>query len=62
MSQTENASEWQGRVIAHDDFASNLAAQRLALGEIDMPRNTGNRRTTSKNALLRALHLLEARW
>ncbi|WP_156460598.1 hypothetical protein [Sphingomonas sp. Leaf339] len=42
-------------MIRHDAFAGTLQARREALGEPDMPRNAGNRRTLSKVALLDAI-------
>ncbi|MBW6531425.1 hypothetical protein KZ820_11835 [Sphingomonas sp. RRHST34] len=61
-SKTDIAADWQGRVIAHDDLVSRLSVRREELGEPDMPRNAGNRRSTSKRALLEALHQLGADW
>lgn len=52
---TEEPQTWAGRVIRHDAFAGTLQARREALGEPDMPRNAGNRRTLSKVALLDAI-------
>ena len=37
------------------EFGRTLAARRAALGEPQMPRNAGNRRTASKRALLQAI-------
>lgn len=62
ISKTDTFGDWQGRIIAHADFASRLAARREAIGEPDMPRNSGNRRTASKRALLKALDQLGADW
>ncbi len=56
------AGDWPGRVVAYRDFAADLATRRKALGEPDVPRNTGNRRTASKQALLEALDQLGAKW
>lgn len=56
------AGDWSGRVIAYRAFATNLAARREVLGEPKVLRNTGNRRTNSKKALLEALDELGATW
>jgi hypothetical protein len=61
-SKTDIAVDWQGRVIAHDDLVSRLAARWEEIGEPEMPRNAGNRRSASKRALLAALHQLGADW
>lgn len=57
-----STGEWSGRVVAYRDLAIDLAARREALGGPDVPRNAGNRRTDSKQALLKALHQLGAKW
>ncbi|MBB4641956.1 hypothetical protein [Rhizorhapis suberifaciens] len=41
--------------IPFDEFQRDLARRREALGEINMPRNSGKRRTESKKALLKAI-------
>jgi hypothetical protein len=43
-------------------FAADVARRREALGNIELPRNSGNRRTTSKRALLQAIEDLGGRW
>lgn len=37
------------------DFAADIAARREALGNPELPRNSGTRRTPSKRALLKAI-------
>jgi hypothetical protein len=44
------------------EFAADLARRREALGEINMPRNSGKRRTASKKALLKAIKYAGATW
>jgi len=44
------------------DFERDLARRREEVGFIDMPRNSGTRRTKSKRALLDALAKLGAKW
>ena len=53
---------WPGRTISHDAFAVTLSAQRDALGQPDVPRNAGTRRTASKRALLAAIEKAGGRW
>lgn len=48
--------------IAFEDFAADMARRKAAVGDIDVPRNAGNRRTESKRALLKALGETGARW
>lgn len=60
--KSEDAGQWRGRVISHDDFAYRLAKRREGLGEPDVPRNAGNRRTAGKRALLKALEQIGADW
>ena len=48
--------------IPFDEFAADLARRREALGEINMPRNSGKRRTASKKALLKAIKNAGGKW
>ena len=50
------------KAIKLEDFARELAERRAALGEIDMPRNSGLRRTESKKALLAAIKAAGGKW
>ncbi|MBJ6121353.1 hypothetical protein [Sphingomonas mollis] len=61
-STTEEHQPWAGRVIRHDDFAKTLQARRETLGEPNMPRNAGSRRTLSKVALLTAIKDVGGDW
>jgi len=45
-----------------DEFAAEVARRRAALGEVEMPRNSGKRRTASKRALLKAIEEAGGRW
>lgn len=45
-----------------ESFGARLAARRAALGNPDMPRNAGTRRTASKTALLRAIMKAGGTW
>lgn len=53
---------WPGKRITHADFAARLAARRAELGEPDLPRNSGKRRTTSKRGLLKAIEEAGGAW
>lgn len=55
-------SGWPGRRIAHADFAARLAARRAELGNPDLPRNAGTRRTPSKRALLKVIEDAGGKW
>lgn len=50
------------RAIPLADFAADIERRRRETGVTDLPRNSGERRTESKRALLRALDNLGARW
>jgi hypothetical protein len=47
---------------SHPDFASRLAARRAELGNPELPRNSGKRRTASKRALLKAIEDAGGKW
>jgi hypothetical protein len=44
------------------EFGRQLAARREALGNPDLPRNSGARRTPSKRALLKAIEEAGGEW
>ena len=48
-------SKNEPKATSFREFAAGLARRREALGEINMPRNSGKRRTESKKALLKAI-------
>lgn len=39
-----------------------IAKRRAELGEVDVPRNAGKRRTASKKALLKAIEAAGGKW
>jgi hypothetical protein len=43
-------------------FAADVARRREVAGHPEMPRNSGNRRTASKRALLKAIEELGGKW
>ena len=61
-SNISEAEDWLGPVTTHEEFAARLFARRAELGNPDMPRNSGNRRTASKRALLKAIEELGGKW
>lgn len=50
----------QGMSLA--DFGQDVVRRRTTVGDVVMPRNTGNRRTESKRALLAAIEAAGGRW
>lgn len=54
---------WTGQCIDFADFAAKLTKRREALGDdLQIPRNSGKRRTTSKRALLKAVEATGKQW
>ena len=49
-------------VIDMTEFGARLAARRAELGNPDLPRNAGDRRTPSKRALLKAIEDAGGKW
>ena len=54
--------EWTGRRVDFPAFSEALAARRAELGEPELPRNPGTRRTPSKRALLKAIEEAGGDW
>lgn len=62
-TSTERAAEWKGPRIDFEAFGRDVMRRRAALGkEIEMPRNSGTRRTESKKALLKAIEDAGGKW
>jgi hypothetical protein len=55
-------ADWPGRRIDHAQYAAKLAARREILGQPELPRNSGTRRTESKKALLKAIEDAGGKW
>lgn len=55
-------TEWPGRRIDMRTFAERLTSRRAALGNPELPRNSGKNRTPSKIALLKAIEDAGGRW
>ena len=53
---------WSGRRIDFAQFSRELTRRRAELGDIDIPRNSGTRRTPSKLALLKAIEDAGGKW
>lgn len=59
-SQTSNQP--QRRAISLQEFGRDVARRREAAGAAAMPRNSGERRTESKQGLLAAIQAVGGRW
>ena len=59
MSKADSA---QARVIDMAELGARLASRRAELGNPDLPRNAGTRRTPSKRALLKAIEDAGGKW
>ena len=56
MPNINDPASWPGKIISFDEFGAEVMRRRAALGrDIDIPRNSGERRTESKRALLEAI-------
>lgn len=44
------------------EFGARIAVRRGALGDLQIPRNSGKRRTASKKALLKAVEATGGNW
>ncbi len=56
MASTTSKADSEAPVIDMAAFGVELAARRAALGNPELPRNSGLRRTESKKALLAAIN------
>ena len=59
---TISEADWSGKRIDHTQYAAKLAARRELLGQPELPRNSGTRRTESKKALLKAIKDAGGTW
>jgi hypothetical protein len=59
---SKESDEWPGPRISHPEFARELSKRRAELGNPELPRNSGKRRTASKRALLKAIEKAGGRW
>lgn len=61
-SKRDLAPDWIGPRIDFARFSAELGARRAALGNPELPRNAGNRRTETKKALLKAIEAAGGKW
>lgn len=52
----------EAKIIDMAELAARLAARDAELGNPDLPRNPGTRRTPSKRALLKAIEDAGGKW
>ena len=52
----------EGPVIDMAELGARITRRRTELGEVEMPRNAGTRRTESKRALLKAIEDAGGKW
>lgn len=51
------------KIVTLEEFGQDVMRRRAAVGrEIDVPRNSGERRTESKRALLAAIEAIGGKW
>jgi hypothetical protein len=55
-------SKDKSKAIAFADFAADIERRRLETGITELPRNSGERRTESKKALLAAIEAAGGKW
>lgn len=48
--------------VTLEELGQRIARRRAELGEVDLPRNSGTRRTPSKRALLKAIKDAGGKW
>ena len=51
-----------GEAIPFEEFVAYIESRRIETGITDLPRNSGNRRTESKRALLKAIEEAGGKW
>ena len=54
--------QWKGRRVDFPAFSNALSKRRTETGITDLPRNSGERRTESKKALLKAIEDAGGKW
>jgi hypothetical protein len=48
--------------ITFEELGQRIARRRAEVGDVEIPRNSGNRRTASKRALLKAIEDIGGKW
>lgn len=61
-SKMSKADADEAKIIDMAELGARLAARRAALGNLDLPRNAGTRRSPSKRALLKAIEEAGGKW
>jgi hypothetical protein len=61
-SKSSQKADADLRRVSHRELAAKLIERRAELGEVDIPRNSGKRRTASKRALLKAIEEVGGKW
>lgn len=62
MASKTSKAETERPVIKMAELGARVAARRAELGNPELPRNTGERRTPSKRALLKAIKDAGGKW
>lgn len=62
MASKSSTSDPEPEAVSLEEFGREVERRREALGLVDMPRNTGTRRTASKRALLEAIAAAGGKW
>jgi hypothetical protein len=62
MALETSRAEDAAPVIELAELGARVAARKAALGMADLPRNSGQRRTESKKALLKAIEDIGGKW
>jgi hypothetical protein len=60
--KSKSDPNWPGPVIDLQTFGEKLMKRRAALGNPELPRNSGKNRTPSKIALLKAIEEAGGTW
>lgn len=59
---TDRPADSDLRRVSHRTLAGRIAARKAEIGNPELPRNSGTRRTASKKALLKAIEAAGGKW
>jgi hypothetical protein len=62
MASKTSKTEGEDEVVDMAAFGLELRGRRKAAGRLEVPRNSGKRRTASKRALLKAIREAGGHW
>lgn len=62
LKRLKAEESWTGRRVDFPAFNAALSKRRAELGNPDLPRNSGENRTESKKALLKAIEDAGGKW